>query len=538
MVENETIKDVQTESDASGRFAKFMSLFHANSKFARFISLFDDRRAICAGLFLVSVIVMFFYKPFNQIVEGDQAIYDYISQSILRGQLPYRDIADIKWPASVYLNALAIWLGDFVGLKDIFAIRLMQIFEVGLLAVFTFLVAETYLKNRLVGVIAALFPLLNKSFAHWTVLGGQPKLPLLVFGMLSLWLVAKDKPFAAGFASMLACLCWQPGLLFTGTAGLICSNYLRDWRDLRAVKVVAGAAIPLLFVFGYFYLKGAFGDFWAWSMEYNYGVFGPDANRGAERALFHMWKVMRRIFDRDIVFVILSAMGLLTFMGERIWRRWKGKENSFTVGWFTDALIFPPVVYFLFCLVNMQAGPDLIPFFPFIGLFSGWALFRVGTLIGKIKFLQRPHFNWEVAVTAFVVVCMLGVSVRRAMKYTIAGLTLQDQYRDLQPVADVLGPDDKIYVHGTMELLVLLKRRNLNPYVLLDWGADQFAAYKRGVEFKDIVAEMEAQAPKIISIIRLRTLTHREDLEKWAKEHYDEFTSTDGKVIYIRRPLQ
>jgi hypothetical protein len=525
MVENETLKNTNVESPAGGRFSVWLGLL-------------NDRRFICAGLFLFSFILMLFYKPFNQIVEGDQAIYDYITQSILRGQLPYRDIADIKWPASVYINAIAVWLGDFVGIKDIFAIRLMQMVEVGLLSVFTFLVAEKYLQNRAIGLIAALFPLLNKSFAHWTVMGGQPKLPLMVFGMLSLLLIAKDKPFWAGFVSMLACLCWQPGLLFTGTAGLICSNYLRNWRDLRAVKVVGGAAIPLLMVFGFFYIQGAFADFWAWSMEYNYGVFGPDANRGLERAFFHMWKVMRRIFDREVIFVVLAAAGLLTYIGERAHSRWKSKESSFTDGWFKDALIFPPLVYFLFCMVNMQAGPDLIPFFPFIGLFAGWFLFRVGTLIGKIKPLQRPRLNWEIVVTGLVVLLLFGASVRRATKYRIAGLTLQDQYRDLQPVADVLGAEDKMYVHGTMELLVLLKRRNLNPYVLLDWGADQFVAHKRGVEFKDIVAEMEAQTPKIISITRLRTLTNKEDLENWAKAHYDEFVSTDGKPIYIRRGLQ
>src|SRR5207244_4324347 len=111
---------------------------------------------------------------------------------ILRGQLPYRDIADIKWPASVYINAIAVWLGNFVGIQDIFSIRLMQMVEVGLLSVFTFLVAEKYLHNRAIGVIAALFPLMNKRFAHWTVMGGQPKLPLMVFGMLSLLLIAKD----------------------------------------------------------------------------------------------------------------------------------------------------------------------------------------------------------------------------------------------------------------------------------------------------------------------------------------------------------
>src|SRR5258706_3712583 len=138
MVENETIQSTKPESN---RF----------SKLANLMTRLDNRRIICVGLFLISVVVMLYYKPFKQIVEGDQAIYDYITQSILRGQLPYRDIVDIKWPASVYINAVAVWIGQGFGLQDIFAIRLMQIIEVGLLSIFTFLVAEAYLKSRAVG---------------------------------------------------------------------------------------------------------------------------------------------------------------------------------------------------------------------------------------------------------------------------------------------------------------------------------------------------------------------------------------------------
>jgi len=58
--------------------------------------------------------------------------------------------------------------------------------------------------------------------------------------MVSLLMIAKDKPFWAGVCSMLSCLSWQPGLLFTGVAILIFSRYLTSWRDWRALKVTLG----------------------------------------------------------------------------------------------------------------------------------------------------------------------------------------------------------------------------------------------------------------------------------------------------------
>jgi hypothetical protein len=49
-------------------------------------------------IFLFALGVTMMYRPFSQLEVGDQAIYDYIAQAILRGQTPYRDVIDIKGP--------------------------------------------------------------------------------------------------------------------------------------------------------------------------------------------------------------------------------------------------------------------------------------------------------------------------------------------------------------------------------------------------------------------------------------------------------
>ncbi len=217
---------------------------------ARWLELLQrlDGRTFAIIAFLSGVAVMLSYRPWKQIEVGDPAVYDYIAQSILRGQIPYKDVVDIKGPGAAYISALAIFFGKAFGLRDVLAVRLMNVLLVGLLSAVTFLVAEKYLRHRVAAILAFLVPLMPEHFAMMMITGTQPKLPMILFGMASLLLIAKDKPFWAGFCSMLSCLCWQPGLLFTGTAFLIFSGYLTSWRDMRAFKSMLGAAVPLLAV--------------------------------------------------------------------------------------------------------------------------------------------------------------------------------------------------------------------------------------------------------------------------------------------------
>lgn len=185
-----------------------------NNLWAR-LDTFLDPRSLALLAFLIGVIVMVLYKPFARPEVGDPAIYDYLAQSILRGQLPYRDVVDIKAPVAPYLSAAAIALGRFFDIGDIFAVRALHTIFVGLFSAFTFLVANIYLQSRVASVIAFLVPLLREPIVTTLIGGTQPKLPMIIFGLLALLMIAKDRPLAAGFFSMLSCLCWQPGLLFT-----------------------------------------------------------------------------------------------------------------------------------------------------------------------------------------------------------------------------------------------------------------------------------------------------------------------------------
>jgi hypothetical protein len=487
---------------------------------------------LAVAIFLFASAVTMMYRPLSQLEVGDQAIYDYIAQSILRGQTPYRDVIDIKGPLAPQLSALAMLVGKSVGLRDIIAVRLFHVFMVGLLCTVTYLVAVSYLKSRAAGLLAALVPLVFPQFIEMMVAGTQPKLPMMLFGMLSLLLIAKDRPFWAGLCSMLSCLCWQPGLMFTGVSVLIFSRYLLTWRDGRALKVLAGASVPLIIAVAYFYLRGALAEMWAWTITYNYTVFGPAAKRPFADATDHLFKIMHRAFQPNIFLLILSALGLIGYLIERIVV--KVKEGALRApNLFEDAILMPPLIYLAFCLINIQGGPDLIPFFPFVGIFVGWLVVKGerATRTRRTGSLSRS----DVLVPVLSIALIFSLVLYHAAFYRIQGWRLKDQDKAMEAVSFLLGPGDTIYVHGTVEVLTLLGKTNLNPYVFLDWGADDFAAARRGTDFAGLVQEMDAQAPKLVSLSRLRKVNHRAELEQWVSDHYDKVDSFSYESLYIRK---
>jgi len=496
-----------------------------------------DRWVICVVVFLASVSLMLAWRLTKQPEGGDAAIWDYVAQGILRGQVPYRDVAEIKGPASAYLSALAMSLGKAFGLRDILAVRYMQIALGGALSSITFLVAETYLRQRFAGLIAALLPLTSVHFVSWTEGGTQPKLTMIVFGMLSLLLIAEDRPFWAGVCSMLSCLSWQPGLLFTGISVLIFSRYLTTWRDLRAVKTLAGAALPLVIVVIYFYSVGALGDLWIWTVAYNFQVYAPEGIRSPIDTVLHTWTVIQRVFRYDIVWFLggFVALILFTILHVRLIFRTRRSLNS--PGLFVDGIIFAPVIYIAFCLINLQSGPDLIPLYPFFALFAGWFVTEAASQLISEKQPTEPSEAKRLfgvlpaGAVIFLVVCVLF----RAITNNQEEWTLQRQDQELRSITSLVGPNDKVFVHGSVEILLALNTSNLNPYIMWDHGKARYIADKKyGGSSEGMINDIKAGAPKIVAITRMKNIPEAAALDQWLRAQYQKLT-VEGYEAWLRK---
>jgi hypothetical protein len=504
-----------------------------------------DARALAVVTFVISFVILALWRLFTQLETGDAAIWDYVAQAILRGQVPYRDVVEIKGPASAYLSAMAMWAGRLVGVNDVLAVRFLQMAIASGLSVLIYLVTERYTRRRAAALIAAFFPLTSYHFVSWVEGGTQPKLTMIFFGLLALWLIAKDRPFWAGFFAMLACLSWQPGLLFAGVAVLIFSRYLTVWRDRRAFKVITGALLPLAVTVAYFYLNGALADLWTWTVAYDFNVYAPEGMRNMGETRTHLWVVLLRVFRVNIVWVAMAAAGFLLFAIERL-RAWRTINAALASSeLFKDALIIAPTVYLAFCLINFQSGPDLLPLFPFIGIFAGWLITDVARRLASLRPNEStvesavestpPLRRWIERVPALALTLVLVLALVRAITFRMEDQSLRDQVQALQPAMNLVGPDDKVYVHGTVELLVLMNRANLNPYIMWDRRkVDYIAARRYGGSVQAMIAEMEAAAPRLVALSRLRNIPQAAELERWVAAHYDKLPVPDYD-IYVRK---
>src|SRR5262249_35040213 len=150
---------------------------------------------------------------------------------------------------------------------------------------------------------------------------------------------------------------------------------------------------------------------------YNYGVYAPETTRGLNDALAHLWRVSLRVFKLEIILVFISLIGMATFAIESV--RAKLERRGQSGSWdFRAALLIPPMVYLAFCLINFQSGPDLIPLFPFIGLFAGLGLVKLSeSRIGRGFFKPLPRL----ALAVIIVLVLF-----RAATYKLeSGITLQ-----------------------------------------------------------------------------------------------------------------
>ncbi|MFL6213571.1 MAG: hypothetical protein ACJ74J_06705 [Blastocatellia bacterium] len=497
-----------------------------------------DTRTLGLIIFIISLAVMAAWRLFTQLETGDAAIWDYVAQAILRGQVPYRDVVEIKGPASAYLSALAMWLGRRVGFGDVMAVRFLQMALASWLSVIIYLVTDLYTRRRAAALIAALFPLTSYHFVSWVEGGTQPKLTMIFFGLLTLWLIGKDRPFWAGVCSMMSCLCWQPGLLFAGVAVLVFSRHLTSWRDRRALKVIIGALLPLVITVAYFYAVGALGDLWTWTIAYNFNVYAPEGMRNMSDTRSHLWIVLLRIFRVNIVWVVMAVAGFVIFATERLrgLRAFKAALGSPEL--FKDALVIAPLVYLAFCLINFQSGPDLLPLFPFIGVFAGWLIAEMARRLALIRPLASKLWLRRCIerVPALVLILVLILAALRAATFRMEDQSLRDQAQTLKPAMEMIGPNDKVYVHGTLELLVLMNRPNLNPYIMWDRRkVDYIAQHRYGGSVQAMIAEMEAEAPRLVALSRLRNISQAVELERWVAEHYDKLPVPDYD-IYVRKP--
>ena len=111
----------------------------------------------------------------------------------------------------------------------------------------------------------------------------------------------------------------------------------------------------------------------------------------------------------------------------------------------------------------------------------------------------------------------------------------QRQDQELRSITSLVGPNDKVFVHGSVEILLALNTSNLNPYIMWDHGKARYIADKKyGGSSEGMINDIKAGAPKIVAITRMKNIPEAAALDQWLRAQYQKLT-VEGYEAWLRK---
>lgn len=239
-------------------------------------------QVLLAGFFILFLVLMVLQQanPLNNKLGRDSGIYIYVSNTLLKGDLPYVSAMETKPPGIFFIDAFGLWIGD--GTRwGIWLVEFLFLFVAACIG-FYLLYNQFGFGPALIGSTAWLLGL------NMTLEGGnltEEYSLLFGFGALLFWTLSKDKSkvfwfdvgigLCAGFSTLL-----RPNNVGVQAAIVLVMAffYILD-RNYRALAVRLGvigvtAVIPLIMSGLYFHAHGAFTEFLEASILYNLSYTG------------------------------------------------------------------------------------------------------------------------------------------------------------------------------------------------------------------------------------------------------------------------
>ena len=258
-----------------------------------------------------------------------------------------------------------------------------------------------------------------------------------------------------------------------GAAGLGFSRYLTNWRDMKVVRLIAGTLLPLVILLAYLWAAGALESFYLWNIHFNATVYAPHESRSISDFFSHFSKLLNGFYKNSSDYFYLALGGLAIAISQEVKRARKRGGKYLLESAPVHAVMISPLVYFAFCMIDIQGGADLIPLVPFVAIFAavalGWIVEQTANLFKRIR-PAGSRAVIESCASILIVALILIRNVSGAFSFERGFPTLKDQEPAVQEMVSHLEPGDKIFVYGRTELLVLSGLTNVSKYFLLDRG--------------------------------------------------------------------
>lgn len=422
----------------------------------------------------------------------DEAIYAYGGQQLVDGVPPYVSIIDPKTPLTHFLAGAAVAAGRAFGVDDLAAIRLAFFLLACLAVVGVYLAATALFDSIPAGLVAATAFVAFRGFAIDALGGPNAKTAAVLFGVLATVIVVRRRYFWGGFAAALATLVWQPFAIYGIVA--VAAAWLDpdpQGRARRLTATVAGGAIPVVTVAGYFVAAGAFDEM----VEYAVLLPLTGIDRGDTPFAQHVRHLLATVHEAYGPSAWLLWTGLVALVVVTAQRVWRARAEGSIRGEPLVTIVVPPLVFFVaFSLADFQGYPDAYPFLPYAALGVAGAIVVV---LDRLAAVGRPA---HVVLAGVVVVFAATTFAWYSGDIRPEAGALPRQRADAAQVERLLGPDGAVVSLGDPTPLVLMGRASPSAGIFLSSGVDRWIVEHTPDGFDGWTAELAAADPEIVLI--------------------------------------
>ena len=447
----------------------------------------------------------------------DLGVYSYGGQQVAEGVAPYVAIVNRAGPLGHLIPGIGVVVGRAFGADDVLSMRvlnmLLSIVTIGLV----YALGRDLYRSRAAGLAAAAAMLSFQGFLTYATYGPREKTAMVLFVVLALLAMLKQRWGTTGFFIALATLTWQPVFLaaIAGAAVAACLG-LPAGRFRALVRIAVGGAIPTAITVGFYAAIGELqvflDDFLLINARYTKQVSLLDSPAD-------LWKLMHDAYGWSLWVFIVGSLAQLVLTAVVLTRRTTRRtpRGAALAG---TGVVF--VVGVLWSLKAFNGWPDA--FFLLPGAALG---------IGGIAVVLARWLPSKVALAAVLVWALAATGM--AVDYSVSNRddTLDGQRADVEAVMELLPPDATMLSVESPEPLVLAHKRNISRYQLLgngliDYLDDTWPGGEMG--YGRWVAE---QAPTVITV-------GSDQIPGWLSptlENYRRVGRSVGWFWYVRRDV-
>jgi hypothetical protein len=458
---------------------------------------------------------------FDGVLLRDYSIYLYSGQRVAEGIPPYVGIFDHKGPLSPMIAGFGVMLSKLFDWDDILTVRLV-FFATGCLTVMAvYLLGRSIFRSQVAGIFGALTFLGFYAYGYPAASGPEPKTPMVLFQTLSLLFASRKRWFWAGLFGSLAFLVWQPMAVFSIAAFVLAVTRPKEERRSAALRALAGVITPLVAVGVYFYYNGAFEDLLDGAVFFNARYLQRGAYTTTPlifRALSdptYLWEAISNVLLAYSTMLVPIIIGL-----GMIFRLYFLRPYQYR---FAPILLSLPAP-FLWALLDFQLSDDFYVYLPYAAV--GFGAF-LNSVIHRTKTPMLAGALLGVALLGVAIANTLDINPIAAHQLLGTNIRLSQQREGALEIENRFGADERIASINSPQVLVLLHRKNPNPYLFITAGIDRyidakepggFEGWLKGLETSDVITffgEGQSLLPDAESTPR-----HNKELWSWLNSHY------------------